>query len=214
MAGPRGQAGEAESAQDRAHRPLRNPHAEAPLHDAAQVTPPPAHDPVRRRIRSRLDDLRKRAHLRGIEHGWTPRERAVGETRQPLRIVAMNPFVGKTVHWTVFCSSSPQRLSVHPATLRRLRPAAPLQHERQRQHPARRLGVSRARRLPAKLHRRKLAPRDRYRHLGSPRPTGRVNQHRSVLKRPVESGLRAAGMSRCGAQGGRKSRRKGVMKPT
>jgi hypothetical protein len=107
----------------------------------------------------------------------------------PCRIVAMNPVA--------------QRLSVHPATLRRLRPAAPLQHERQRQHPVRRLGFSRARRLPPKLHRRKLAARDLHSHLGSPRPTGRVNQHRSVLKRPVESGLRAVGMIHIGARHGR-----------
>jgi len=113
---------ETEPAQDRAHRPLRNLHAETPLDDFTEVAPTPAHDAVRLRVRPRLDDLRERAHLRGVELGRASREGAVAETGQPFGVVTVNPVA--------------QRLPVHAAALRRLVPTAPLKRKRQRQHPA------------------------------------------------------------------------------
>ena len=59
MPRPRAHVGEAELLQQLADIALVIGDAEAILDDTLQIDPPPAHDPVDDRVRSRLDDLRQ-----------------------------------------------------------------------------------------------------------------------------------------------------------
>ena len=75
--------------------------------------------------------------------------RPVREPGQPIGVVAVHPV--------------PERLPVHPAGLRRSLPVDAFQHQRQRQHPPRRLRVPAPPRRRPQLRCRQLLPRDRNR---------------------------------------------------
>jgi hypothetical protein len=153
-----GQAPEAQPAQQLAHRALVQPRPEAPFDAVAQIGAAPARQAaVLGRVRPRLDPpfhlgllRRRQARLRAGA------ARPVGQARDALGVVAVRPVA--------------QRLPVHAALGRRLAPRAALQHQRDRQHPTRRLRIPRPRRLPPQVRRRQFGPGDRHRHSSLPNP--------------------------------------------
>ena len=153
-----GQAPEAQPAQQLAHRALVQPRPEAPFDEVAQIGAAPARQAaVLGRVRPRLDPpfhlgllRRRQARLRAGA------ARPVGQARDALGVVAVHPVA--------------QRLPVHAALGRRLAPRAALQHQRDRQHPTRRLRIPRPRRLPPQVRRRQFGPGDRHRHSSLPNP--------------------------------------------
>ena len=139
----------AERRQILADRPLVQLDPERAAIRRSQVLPPPAHHPVHRRVGAGLQPGHEFGHLLGIEPPRPRRRPPVREPGEPLRVVAVHPV--------------PQRLPVHPAGLRRGLPVDALQHQRQRQHPPRRLRIPAPRRRRPQLRRRQLRPRDRNR---------------------------------------------------
>lgn len=89
---------------------------------------------------SGLDDLRQFRELYGRQPARIARAAAVLQTGRALRVEAMDPVA--------------ERLAVHAADLRRLRPAHPVQGRRDRQQATALVRVLRARRKTAKLRRR------------------------------------------------------------
>jgi hypothetical protein len=150
MLGPHRQAGEAEPAQNLADRALVQLDAEAPRDHRLQVDPPPAHHAVRSRIRSVLDDGLQLLHLLGREPWRRPRVGSVVQPGETLGVVAVDPV--------------PQGLPVHPGVPRRVLTGMPLEHQRQGEHPPRRLGIAAARRRPPQVARVQLQACHRHRH--------------------------------------------------
>jgi hypothetical protein len=153
-----GQAPEAQPAQQLAHRALVQPWPEAAFDAVAQVdTAPPHQASLLGRLRSRFDPAlhlrllrRRQARLR------TGTARPVGKARDAIGVVAVRPIA--------------QGLPIHAALGSRLAPRPALQHQRDRQHPPRRLRIPRPRRFPPKVRRRQLGPGDRHRHSSLPNP--------------------------------------------
>ena len=157
-------------------------HAKALGDHSRQVDPTPAHHAMLGKPRPLADQLcNLRLLLRRQPRLRTGRD-TVRQPRQAKLIVAMHPVA--------------QSLPIHPTELRRLGACAPVQHKRQRQHPTRRIRVSRSRRRMPQPRCIQLPPRDpnpSHHHL-SPRIDTRVVNHG---KRP--NGIRDE--SRHGAAG-------------
>jgi hypothetical protein len=125
-----------ETTQQIADRALGQMHTPLFLDLAGQIDAPPANHPLFGELRTGPDPPRHHRRLRRIEFGRRTRRPLVGQTDKPPRIVAMHPIA--------------QALPVHPAALRRLLPRAPVKHQRQGQHPARRRGILAIPRRPPK----------------------------------------------------------------
>ena len=97
--------GEAQFAKQPGYSALGIDHTEALLDHPHQVDPPPADNPVHRRVGAGLDDLAKRFHLDIAQIAPPARALAVGEPIRTLIVEPVNPV--------------PQGLAVHPADLRR-----------------------------------------------------------------------------------------------
>jgi hypothetical protein len=137
MAGARADGAEAELVQDLAHSALVVGDAEALGDEVLQVDSAPAHDPMHRPIRAGLDQT---SQLRLLVRGQAGRVALRPGVLQPIRAVcveAVNPVA--------------QRLAIHPADPRRLRPAHPVQHRGQRQQAPALVGVLGRRGEPPKL---------------------------------------------------------------
>ena len=101
-----------------------------------------------------------------------PRRRPpVRKPGEPLGVVAMHPV--------------PQRLAVHPAGPRRAGPVRALQHQRQRQHPARRPRIPRPARLRPQLRRRQISPR----HLDRRHPCLQLLASAALIQRSERLGI-------------------------
>jgi hypothetical protein len=151
---PHRQPPEAKPAQQRAHRPLGQPHLEARRDHRRKVSPSPAHHTMLRQVRALADQLCHNCLL----FGQQPRLGAnlaasVRQARQTLGVVAVHPV--------------PQGLPVHAAGACRIRARRALQNQGQRQHPAYR--IPRPRRFPAQIRRVVLFARDQHRHHDPPR---------------------------------------------
>ena len=144
------QAGEAQPAQHLADRALVQPDREAGLDQGLEVDPPPPHHAVPLRVRPPLHDVLQLGLLLGRQPRPRPRAAPVAQPGQPLLVVPVHPVA--------------QGLPVHAGVPRRLHPRGALQHEGERQHAARRLRVPAPARLPPRLGRARLLPRDRHRH--------------------------------------------------
>src|SRR5690242_8272772 len=147
------EAREAEPAQDLADRALVQASPEAGLDQGLEVDPPPPHHAVAVGVRPPLDGGRQLRFLLGREPRPAPRPGPVAQARETLGVVAVHPVA--------------QGLPVHAGVPRRLLPRAPLQHQRQGEHPPRGRRLPAPPRLPPQLAGAQLAPRDRDRH---PRP--------------------------------------------
>ena len=122
MLRPAADVGEGEPGKQIGDRPLAVDDAKALLDHSLQVDPPPAYDAVRRRIGAALHDLGQLRHLSVGELSWPAGTRTVRQALRTFRIEAMRPV--------------PERLPVHAADLRRLRPAYAVIDRRQGQKPA------------------------------------------------------------------------------
>jgi hypothetical protein len=127
------QAPERQLVQQLADRALVQRDAKVLLDPLLEIDAPPAHHAVALQIGAFLHPglnrgllLRRQARQRAVA------PRLVGQAIQAAGIVAMHPVA--------------QRLAIHRAGLCRLRARAPLQHQRDRQHPARHFGLRRPRR--------------------------------------------------------------------
>ena len=127
MARPRADVGKAKRLEQLADRALVIGDAEAVLNNPLKVDPPPTHDTVNSPIRSRLDKLSQIALLIDGQARWIARRPGV---LQPVRAAFVEP-----VH------PVPQRLTIHAADPRRIRPVHPVQNRRQRQQAATLIGV-------------------------------------------------------------------------
>jgi len=132
------QAAERQRVQQLADRALVQGDAKAVLDPVLEIDAPPAHHTVALQISAFVNPDR---HL-GLLLYRQARQRAVAprlvrQTIQAAGIVAMHPVA--------------QRLAIHRADLCRLSARAPLQHQCDRQHPARHLGVLRPRRRLAQI---------------------------------------------------------------
>ena len=87
----------AEHRQILAHRALVLLHAKLLRDPPLKVLPPPAHDPVPRRIGTRLHPARKIGNLVRVEPSRPGGNLPVRKTRQAAGVVAMDPLGGKTV---------------------------------------------------------------------------------------------------------------------
>lgn len=124
--------------------------AKAALDDHLQVDPPPAHDPIHRRVRPVLDDPRQLGQLLQREPWRGPRMGPVVQPGETLSVVAVYPIA--------------QGLPVHPSVPRRILARMPLEHQRQGKHAPRRLGVTATLRLPPQSARIQLQTRQHHRH--------------------------------------------------
>ena len=142
--------------------------------------------PVARQVWTGQRQRLERGHLVRRERGRPSRARRVGQARDPVRVVAMNPV--------------PQRLAIHAASLRRIRPRRAVDHMRDRKNAAGDAAIVAPRRLPPKLGRRVVHPSDRHSHAHH-----RLRANRSCRKRIrtgagrkprayKESGVQAAGI--------------------
>jgi len=128
--------------------------AEARGDHVPEVEAPPAHHFVRLRIGTGLHDLRKLGQLRGGQANFRAFVLAIDQPVRPFGVETMNPVA--------------QRLTVHAADLRSLRPILALANRRQRQKPPALVGVLRSLREPSQLQCRIVFPKmHRPRH-GSP----------------------------------------------
>ena len=91
------------------------------LHD--QIARPPAHHAVHCRDRTGLDDVGEERLVLGAELAGRARRRLADEAFGPLFVEPYHPV--------------PQRLAVHAAGFRRLRPRPPVKYRRERQQPPR-----------------------------------------------------------------------------
>lgn len=153
---------------------------EALGHERLQVDPPPAHNAVDSAVGAGLDKGGQVDQLRLREPAWIAPPAVVLQPRRPLLVEPGGPVS--------------QRLTVHPANPRRLRPAHPVKHGRDRQEPAALVRILRPRCQPAKLGRRMAAlDLDHLRHGG--RPPRHVESHQSDPGTPIESLRKAVGIS-------------------
>ena len=144
------QPAKSERGQLLAHGPLVHRDAEALLDPALQVDAPPAHHPVRGGVGTLARHARQFRPPSRARSRRGPRPSG-GSTAPPaLRRRSGEP--------------GPQRLPVHATALGRGLAVHPLQHQRERQHAPRRLGILRLRRRSPKLTRRKIRSCDRNRH--------------------------------------------------
>src|SRR3954468_4135406 len=109
---------EAQRLEELADRALVVGDPEALHDDALQIDPTPAYDPVHSPVRAGLDELPDLCALLRRETGRRAFGPAVQQTLGAVAIEAMDPVA--------------QRLSVHPADPRRLRPVHPVQNRSQR----------------------------------------------------------------------------------
>lgn len=123
------EAAKAEAAQQRANTALRQLHAEARLDDSRQVNPTPAHHAVLHEGRPLANQPRYLRLLFGGQARLGTGRNAIGQSRKTEFVIPVHPIA--------------QRLSIHAAQLCRLGPGAPLQHQCERQHPTRGVGVPR-----------------------------------------------------------------------
>lgn len=138
----------AEPGQHLADRAFVQGDAEPPREFVAQIHPPPAHHAVTIRIGPGLDPGGEFRGLLGRQLRLRTGRLPIVQSAQAFGVVAVNPIS--------------QRLTVHPARLRRRLALRPLQHQRDRQHPTRRRTVPFPAGRPAQLARRQILPRNHY----------------------------------------------------
>ena len=125
---------EAKTAQHVADAAFSQMHAEAGFDLPGQVDPPPAHHAVLGQGRSFADPPRHLGFLLGQQAGFGAGRHAIGQSRKPEFVITMHPVA--------------KRLAIHAALLGLVRAAVAVQHQRERQHPSRRIRVLRPRRSP------------------------------------------------------------------
>jgi hypothetical protein len=109
-------------------------HAEAFGELIAQIDTAPARHAMACRIWPGKNDAPQFGHLLTRQGRRTPAAQRIGEACDPFGIVAMHPI--------------PQRLTVHAAATRRIRPRHPVQHVGDRQNPTCNPPVVSSRRFP------------------------------------------------------------------
>ncbi|CAA9299606.1 MAG: hypothetical protein AVDCRST_MAG40-262 [uncultured Gemmatimonadaceae bacterium] len=154
MPRPDRQAPEPQLGQQLAHRALVQAHPELAPDPRLQVAAAPAHHAVARQLRPLLDPAVHRGLLLGREPRRGAGGAAVRQPGDPLGVVAVHPVA--------------ERLPVHAARLGRVLARTPVQHQRDRQHPPRRVRVPAAGRLAPQVSGRQPFSRDRHRHSQPP----------------------------------------------
>ena len=145
MPGSGADVGEAELLQEPADRPLVIIDAELLGDDVLEVHPAPAHHAVHGPVRAGLD---QRAKLRLLRRRQPRRVAPMPVVLQPVRPALVEP-----VH------PVPQRLTVHAAHLRSVRPVHSVQHRRQRQQTPALVRILRRSSQPTKVSRRIVRPK-------------------------------------------------------
>jgi len=149
----------------------------------AQIDTAPAHDAMACRIRPGQNDVLQFGHLLIRQGRRPPAARRISEPCDPIGIVTMHPV--------------PQRLTVHAAATRRIRPRHPVQHVGNRQNPTCNPSVVASRRFPPQRRRRAVSPRhlNRMSH-GNPRAnqTSHTVNQSSQENPSQESRLQAIGI--------------------
>ena len=150
MLRPGRQAHIAQFRQQLADRALVHRDAEQDLDLLLEIDAPPAHDTILVRIGAGLDKPGDLRLLLRAEPRLAAFRLAVGQTCDPLGVVAVHPV--------------PQGLPVHATSLGRVCSVRPFQHQRNRQNPPRCSRILQPRALAAKLGRHHVQTRDRDTH--------------------------------------------------
>jgi len=174
MARPGRQFAKAKGAQFAAQGLLADRNREVVEHPLRQIDEPPAHHPVRRRDRARLDSLRQGLALGGIEQRRLAGRLAVDQPRRALGIERQHPVA--------------HRRQSDAADLGRLAARAAVVDRRQRQQPPGLGGVRRPLRQRAQLRRLVILPQpNRSRHGKPPHVCHGEPYSTRFGKRPRES---------------------------
>ena len=174
MARPGRQFAKAKGAQFAAQGLLADRNREVVEHPLRQIDEPPAHHPVRRRDRARLDSLRQGLALGGIEQRRLAGRLAVDQPRRARGIERQHPVA--------------HRRQSYAADLGRLAARAAVVDRRQRQQPPGLGGVRRPLRQRAQLRRLVILPQpNRSRHGKPPHVCHGEPYSTRFGKRPRES---------------------------
>ena len=151
MARAHRQTGEPALAQDPSHMTLGHLHLELLGDDGLQIHATPAHNAMRGDIGASLDKRVKVFEMCFLQPRWAPRARTIREPGNPLFVVAMHPIA--------------QGLAGHPARLGGVRSRRSLDHQSDRQHPARLRHIAHPARPSPQVSRRQIRTCDGHWHV-------------------------------------------------